>query len=217
MSIRILLADDHAVVRHGLRAALEQEADMTVVAEASGGEEALALCREHRPQVVLMDIHMPGISGDEATRRILAELPATKVLALSMYDQERYVRGMLEAGASGYLLKNCDFEELTAAIRKALEGKTHLSPEAAAAVVKMAVRPRGAAGSGGGEPLSDREKEVVSLVARGLTSKEIGSRLHISENTVETHRRRIMNKLGISNVAELTKYALRAGLASLDD
>ena len=216
MSIRILLADDHKLMRHGLRTALEQEPDMEVVAEAADGMEAIELCREHKPQVVLMDINMPGISGSEATQRIMAELPQTKVLALTMHDQDRYVRGMLEAGAVGYLLKNSDFEELASAIRSALMGKSHLSPEVAGGGIEMAKQKNGGPATGAGA-LTPREREVVCLVACGLTSKDIGLSLGISENTVESHRRRIMNKLDISSVAELTKFAVREGLVSLDD
>jgi DNA-binding NarL/FixJ family response regulator len=217
VSITILLADDHKIVRHGISSALSQEPDMEVVAEAARGEEAVELCRQHKPQVVLMDINMPGISGSEATQRIMAEFPQTKVLALTMHDQERYVRGMLEAGAIGYLLKNCEFEELTEAIRSAAKGKSHLSSEVAGAVIQMAVKANGEGASQGAELLSQREREVVCLVACGFTSKDIGLTLHISENTVESHRRRIMAKLEISSVAELTKFAIREGLISLDE
>jgi len=217
VSIRILLADDHKLVRHGLRTALEQAPGMEVVAEAANGEEAVELCREHKPQVVLMDINMPGISGNEAAKRIMEELPKTKVLALTMYDQERYVRGMLEAGAVGYLLKNCAFEELIEAIEAAVRGKSHLSTEVAGAVIKMAVQNGDSSAGPGAGVLTPREREVACLVACGFTSKDIGLSLGISENTVESHRRRIMNKLDISSVAELTKYAIRQGLISLDD
>jgi DNA-binding NarL/FixJ family response regulator len=216
VSIRILLADDHKLMRHGLRSALEQEPDMEVVAEAAGGMEAIELCREHEPQVVLMDINMPGISGSEATRLILSDLPLTRVLALTMHDQDRYVRGMLEAGAIGYLLKNCAFEELAEAVRSAAEGKSHISSQVAGAVIEMAKQKNGGHASGA-DALTKREREVVCLVACGFTSKDIGLSLSISENTVESHRRRIMSKLEINNVAELTKFAVREGLVSLDE
>ncbi len=216
MSIRILLADDHKLMRHGLRTALEQEPDMEVVAEAANGMEAIELCREHEPQVVLMDINMPGISGSEATRFIMTDLPQTKVLALTMHDQDRYVRGMLEAGAMGYLLKNCAFEELAGAIRAAAGGKSHISPQVAGTVIEMAKQKNGGSTSGA-DALTQREREVVCLVACGFTSKDIGLSLGISENTVESHRRRVMSKLDINNVAELTKFAIREGLVSLDD
>ncbi len=216
MAIRILLADDHGVVRHGLRVALEQEPDLEVVAEAENGDQAVELCARHTPEVVLMDIHMPGISGTEATRRITAQSPHTKVLALSMYRDQHYVRGMLEAGAAGYLLKNCAFEELTSAIRSVVQGKSHLSQEVAGSVIKMALEP-GSAAREEAPALSPREREVVRWVAAGLTSKQIAQRLCLSENTVESHRRRAMKKLGLRSVAELTKFALREGLASLDE
>ncbi len=217
MSISILLADDHKLVRHGLLTALSQEPGMKVVAEAASGEEAIELCRKHQPQVVLMDINMPGINGTQATQIIVSEMPQTKVLALTMHDQERYVRGMLEAGAVGYLLKNCAFEELTHAIKEVVQGKSHLSPEVAGAVINMAVQPRREGASPGADVLTQREREVVCLVACGFTSKDIGLSLNISENTVESHRRRIMSKLGINSVAELTKFAVREGLVSLDE
>jgi len=217
LSISILLADDHKLVRHGLLTALSQEPGMKVVAEAASGEEAIELCRKHQPQVVLMDINMPGINGTQATQIIVSEMPQTKVLALTMHDQERYVRGMLEAGAVGYLLKNCAFEELTHAIKEVVQGKSHLSPEVAGAVINMAVQPRREGASPGADVLTQREREVVCLVACGFTSKDIGLSLNISENTVESHRRRIMSKLGINSVAELTKFAVREGLVSLDE
>jgi DNA-binding NarL/FixJ family response regulator len=216
LSIRILLADDHKLIRHGLRTALEQEPDMEVVAEAAGGMEAIELCRKHEPEVVLMDINMPGISGSEATRLIMADLPRTRILALTMHDQDRYVRGMLEAGAMGYLLKNCAFDELAEAIRSAVKGQSHISSQVAGAVIEMAKQKNGGAVSGA-DALTSREREVVCLVACGFTSKDIGLSLGISENTVESHRRRIMSKLDINNVAELTRFAIREGLVSLDD
>lgn len=216
MSIRILLADDHKLIRHGLRAALEQEPDMEVVAEAAGGMEAIELCQKHEPEVVLMDINMPGISGSEAARLIMADLPQTRILALTMHDQDRYVRGMLEAGAMGYLLKNCAYEELVQAIRAAMKGQSHISPQVAGAVIEMAKHKNGGTASGA-DALTSREREVVCLVACGFTSKDIGLSLGISENTVESHRRRIMSKLDINNVAELTLFAVREGLVNPDE
>ena len=211
MPISIILADDHGVMRHGLRTALEQEPDFQVVAEAEDGEGAVALCVRHTPQVVLMDIHMPGISGSEATRRILAEQPDTRVLALTMYADPRYVRDMLEAGAAGYVLKNCDFAELAKAIRAVARGEVHLSQEVAGSVVALA-RGEETAARSGAAVLSPREREVACLVAQGFTSREIAARLHISENTVESHRRRALHKLGLRNVAQLTSFVLREGL-----
>jgi DNA-binding NarL/FixJ family response regulator len=215
MPISIILADDHGVVRHGLRAALEQEPDFQVAAEAEDGEQAVALCARHAPQVVLMDIHMPGISGSEAARRILAENPQIKVLALTMYADPRYVRDMLEAGAAGYVLKNCAFEELAGAIRTAVRGGVHLSREAAGSAAAL-VRGQGVARSKAAL-LSPREREVACLVALGLTSREIALRLHISENTVESHRRHAMRKLDLRNAAQLTSFVLREGLVTPPD
>lgn len=215
MPISIILADDHGVMRHGLRAALEQEPDFQVAAEAEDGEQAVALCARHAPQVVLMDIHMPGISGSEAARRILAENPHIKVLALTMYADPRYVRDMLEAGAAGYVLKNCAFEELAGAIRTAVRGGVHLSREAAGSAAAL-VRGQGAVRSKAAL-LSPREREVACLVALGLTSREIALRLHISENTVESHRRHAMRKLDLRNAAQLTSFVLREGLITPPD
>ncbi len=213
MPISIILADDHGVMRHGLRTALEQEPDFQVVAEAEDGERAVALCLRHAPRVVLMDIHMPGISGSEATRRILAQQPDTRVLALTMHADPRYVRDMLQAGAVGYVLKNCAFEELAAAVRTVAGGGVHLSREVAGSVVNLA-RGEEAPPRSGAALLSPREREVACLVAQGLTSREIADRLHMSENTVESHRRRALHKLNLRNVAQLTRFVLSQGLIS---
>ncbi len=214
MSIRILLADDHKIMRDGLRTLLAQQADMQVVAEADNGRTAVALARELEPDVIIMDIGMPELNGMEAARQIKHTLPEARVIALSMHSDRRFVAGMLGAEASGYLLKDCAFEELGRAIRAAAAGETYLCSGIAGLVVDGYVR----AGLLGGEApeLSDRDREVLQLVAEGWATKQIAGRLAISVKTVEAHRSQIMKKLGLHSLAEITKYAIREGLTSLD-
>ena len=214
MAIRILLADDHKIVRQGLRTLLEQEPDMEVVAEAEDGRIAVRLARELAPQVVIMDVGMPDLNGIEATRQVLADTPGLKVIALSMHSDRRFVVNMLKAGASGYLLKDSAFEELAAAIRVVMLNKTYLSPGVSDIVIKDYVQgPR--EDSSVFSVLTPREREVLQLMAEGKSTKQIADRLHVSIKTIETHRQQIMTKLGIHSVAELTKYAVREGLSSL--
>lgn len=215
MRTTILLADDHLLFRHGLRGALATLPDLEVVGEADDGAQAETLAGELKPRVLLMDIHMPGLNGTEATRRILRKNPRIKVLALSMYAQKRYVLDMFAAGARGFALKSCSFEELAEAIGAVAEGGTWLSPELRhleADILGQSARPPGRSL----ELLTPREREVVQLVAEGGTSKSIAERLNLSETTVETHRRQIMRKLGLGSVAELTQFAVREGLLILE-
>lgn len=217
MGITILVVDDHKILRQGLRTLLAREADMEVVAEAEDGRDAVRLVRELSPQVVIMDVGMPDLNGIEATRQILQESPETKIIALSMHSDRRFVTNMIKAGASGYLLKDSAFEELATAIRVVMARKTYLSHEIAHVVVKDYVQ-------GGGSKddlsvfsvLSPREREVLQLMAEGKTNRLIAEALNVSLKTIETHRQQIMNKLEIHNIVELTKYAIREGLASLD-
>jgi DNA-binding NarL/FixJ family response regulator len=214
MPIKIILADDHKIVRQGLRTLLEQEPDLEVMAEAEDGRMAVRLARELSPQVVIMDVSMPDLNGIEATRQVLAECPGVKVIALSMHADRRFVMNMLKAGASGYLLKDSAFEELATAIRMVLANKIYLSTEIANVVVKDYLQ-------GGGDEsvfsvLTPREREVLQLMAEGKSSRQIAGHLNISIKTVETHRMQIQHKLEIYSVAELTKYAIREGLSSLD-
>ncbi len=211
--MRILLADDHALMRHGLRAILEREMDITVVDEAENGRDAVEIARRTRPNVVVMDIGMPGLNGIDATREILAENREAKVIALSMNSDRRYVVAMFAAGAVGYLPKDAPSSELILAIRAVLQNRTYVSPAVAETVVAgvRASHPPEAP-----KALSTREREVLQLLAEGKTSKDIAATLHVALPTVESHRRQIMAKLGLRSIAELTKYAIREGLTALE-
>ena len=209
--IRVLLADDHTMVRQALRGLLEKDSRLTVVAEAKNGVEMLALIEQYFPHIVIMDVSMPDMNGIEATKGLLASHPSIKVLALSAYTDKRFVMGMLEAGATGYIIKAEAGEELLWAIHAVMAGQTYLCPSVSALLVDNIV------GKGQADPISlaPRELQVLKLLATGLTSPEIGLRLHIAPSTVEVHRRNIMRKLGVRGVAELTKYAIREGLVTL--
>ena len=217
MRTKVLLADDHEVVRGGLRSLLEQEDDMDVVADVGDGQSAIELARELRPSVVVMDISMPGLNGTAATKRILSESRGVKVLALSAHTDRRFVSDMLKAGATGYLPKSCAPEELVEAIREVHAGGIYLSSKIAGVVVEGFVQAEPLGDEVAGVRLSDREREVLQLIAEGRSSKEIGVAFHISVRTVDTHRQRLMDKLGLHTVAELTKFAVREGLTGLED
>jgi two-component system response regulator NreC len=215
--IKILVADDHKIVRQGLRTLLAEEPDMEVVAEADNGRKTLQLARELAPQVVIMDISMPDLNGIEATRQILAELPGTKVIALSMHSDSLFVFNMLKAGASGYLLKDCALEQLVTAIRTVMARRTYLSPGISDILIKDFVQCTSTAHvSSAFSLLTPREREVLQLLAEGKSTAQIASCLYVSMKTVETHRKQLMDKLGIFSVAGLTKYAVREGLTSLE-
>lgn len=217
MKLRVILADDHQVIREGLRTLIEEQNDMEVVAEASDGREAIRLCGEMKPDVVVMDVAMPDLNGIEATRQVVSECPSTRVLALSMHADKHYAAGMLGAGASGYVLKDCAFDELANAIRRVAKGSTYLSPTVEGVVLRDYVeRLSGEGGESAFSVLTDREREVLQLVAEGHTTKQIAEDLHVSVKTVESHRQNIMDKLEIRSIAELTKYAIREGLTSLE-
>jgi DNA-binding NarL/FixJ family response regulator len=215
MKIRIILADDHKIVRDGLRSLIEKEDDMEVVAEANDGRTAVRLAVKLSPDLVLMDIAMPGLNGVEATRQIIASAQQCKVIALSMHADMRYVMEMLKAGASGYLLKDSAFEELAGAIRTVLNNKTYLCPTVSEMVVGDYVQQLHKGDGSVFSTLSAREREVLQLLAEGNSTAQIADRMHLSVKTIETHRLHIMEKLNIHNVAELTKYAIREGLTSL--
>jgi DNA-binding NarL/FixJ family response regulator len=216
MSIRIVLADDHHMVREGLRLILERTPGIDVVGEAETGRMVLDLVERTVPDIVIMDIGMPDLDGIEATRRIKARDPKIKVIALSMFADRRYVLGMLEAGAWGYVLKGSAGTELVRAIEAVQQGRKYLVPEITDVVVESSLCPAVTVGAKTAPPLGDREREILRFVADGKTSKEIASALGISPDTVQAHRRNIMNKLDLHSVAELTKYAIRQRLTDVD-
>ena len=216
MAINIVLADDHKIVRDGLRSLLEKEPGMKVVAEASSGREAVRVVMKLAPDVVILDIGMPDLNGIDATHQIKTKLASTKILALSMHSDKRFVGRMLAAGASGYLLKDCAFEELADAIRAVAQNQTYLSPGIAGQVIKDYVRRLTESGGLEAEILTPREREILQLLAEGKSTRDIAAVLSISVKTVETHRSQIMERLHADSVAQLTKFAIREGLTSLD-
>lgn len=215
MSTRVLIADDHKIFREGLRALLEKQRGIEVVAEAKDGLEAVRFAQKLIPDVVIMDVAMPEKNGIEATRETLEVLPKTKVIALSMHSDRRFVLQMLKAGAVGYLLKDSAFEELAAAIQAVVSGQTYLSPKITDVVIKEYLHSQTRSEASVFTILTHREREVLQLLAEGKSTKEIAATLHVSVKTIETHRQQVMDKLDIHSVAELTKYAIREGLTSL--
>lgn len=215
MSIRIILAEDHRITREGLVSMLNDQPDMEVIGEAENGREAVRLAQDLSPNLVIMDVTMPDLNGIDATRIITSGADKIKVIALSMYSDKQFVQGMIQAGASGYLLKDCAFEELVSAIRAIMQGNTYLSPGVAGIVVQDYLTKLSSDKSSATSVLTAREREVLQLIAEGNSTKAIASRLNVSVKTVETHRRQMMEKLGIFSIAELTKYAIREGLTSL--
>ncbi len=216
METKILLADDHKITRDGLKALLENQKNMIVIGEAENGRQAVRLALELAPDVIVMDINMPELNGIEATRQIIAELPDTKIIALSMYSDKRYVVGMLKAGVSGYLLKNCAFDELVSAISAVVANQNYMSQKIANTVMKDYANILESSDTSPASQLTAREREVLQLIAEGLKTKDIATRIHVSVKTVETHRQQMMRKLNATSVAELTKIALKEGLTSLD-
>ncbi|MBU4233816.1 MAG: response regulator transcription factor [Proteobacteria bacterium] len=214
MKIKVLLADDHQIMRDGLASLLEKHPDLEVVAQAGEGRAAVSLAREFHPDVVIMDIAMPGLNGIEATRQIVAAAPGVKVIALSVHAEGPFVAGMLQAGASGYLLKHSAAEELVRAIRLVVQGQTYLSPQITGQVVEGYMGKRSPAGASVFTVLSPREREVLQLYAEGKITRQIAALLNISPKTVEFHRRQIMDKTGSASFADLVKYAIREGLAT---
>lgn len=206
--IRILLADDHAVVRQGFRAILAQQSDMVIVGEAGNGREVMTLAEQTTPDLIVMDVAMPELNGIEATRRLTSLLPHVKILALSMHKDSIYVREMLKAGAKGYLLKDSGEHDLLEAVRALARGGEYISPSVQPALMS-------ASRLGGSTPLdqlTSREREVLQLIAEGKTNKEVANLLSISVFTVDAHRGRIMEKLNVHNVNELVRFAVRNGL-----
>jgi DNA-binding NarL/FixJ family response regulator len=221
-SIRVLIADDHALVRAGMRVLLGQVPEVDVIAEASDGRETLHLIATHQPDVVLMDITMPGLNGLEATVRVAKEFPRVRVIILSMHAVEEYVLQALHAGASGYLLKHAAPVELGLAVKAVVRGETYLSPPISKVVIdKYLQRTRGEpdhswATSMPYGQLTSRQREILQLIAEGHTTKDIAQCLNLSARTVETHRTELMQRLDIHDVAGLVRYAIRTGLASPD-
>ena len=216
--IRVLLVDDHTILREGVRALLTDEPEIVVVGEAGDGQEALEKVDTLHPDIVLMDMVMPRMNGLEATGHIKRRHPEVKVLILSMYDDDEYVQQVIQAGASGYLLKGMAADDLVLAIREVQAGSSFLNPAVAAKLIEDYVRRvrGGDTTEGADEPLTSREREVLKLIAEGNTNQEIADILHLSRKTVESHRSNIMRKLDVHDVTELVKYALRTGLIRLD-
>jgi DNA-binding NarL/FixJ family response regulator len=217
---RVVIVDDHTIVRQGLRKLLESEEGIEVVGEASDGREAVARAGELMPHVMVLDLSMPGLNGLEAVRQILKRSPKTRVLILSMHKNDAYVLQSLRNGASGYVLKDSATEEIVTAIRALSRGESYLSPTISRVVIDDYLR----LNSGGEvksqqslyETLTPREREIFQLLAEGLKNHEVADRLHVSVKTVETHRAHIMEKLGLNNIAELVKYAIEIGVLQLD-
>ncbi len=213
MTIRILLADDHIVMRDGLRALLEKQPDMTVVAEAADGRECVRLAEEQTPDVVVMDIAMPNMNGIEATRRIIGERPRCAVVILSMHQDESYILRAMKAGAKGYLLKDSVRADLLEAIRAVAQGRSFLTRKIGRMLQEDYVRQLENRGLDDTyDRLTDREREILQLIAEGRTAKEVAQVLNISPTTVETHRTHIQEKLGVHSVPELVLYAVRKGI-----
>jgi DNA-binding NarL/FixJ family response regulator len=213
---KIVLVDDHQMMRDGLRLLLEKEPGVRIVGDADNGRNAVQLVKDLSPDVVVMDIGLPGLNGIEATRQIMAASPKTSVIALSMHSDKRYVIQMLRAGAKAYLLKNCASDELMKAIRSVQSNLPFVSQGIAQTLVDHVVRDVASTGTAYTD-LTPREREVLQLLSEGMKSKEIACELHISIKTVETYRRDIMSKLDLHSIAELTKYAIREGLIALDE
>ncbi|MBN2211697.1 MAG: response regulator transcription factor [Sedimentisphaerales bacterium] len=216
MNMTILLADDHQLLREGLKSLLEKQQGITVVAEASNGQEALEKTIAHKPDIVVMDIHMPQTNGVEATREITQKVPQAKVLCLSMYSNRRLVADMLKAGAAGYLLKEAASSELLDALAAIQRGETYLCNKVSRIFVEDYIH-RHPPANNEEAVLTDRESQVLSMLAEGKSTKEIALTIKLSSKTVDACRRQIMAKLNVLSVAELVKYAIREGLTSLEN
>jgi len=217
-SIRILLAEDHVVVRQGTRQLLEREQDFEIVGEAGDGEEAVRLAKQLKPDVVIMDVALPKLSGIEATKQIKAILPATIVLVLTGYDYDEYIFSMLEAGAAGYLLKNVSGDDLIDAVRAVYAGEPMIHPTVLSKLMKrLKTQAAEAVPLQVPQPLSEREMEVLKIAAKGMSNKEIASTLYISERTVQAHMRSVFNKLGVGSRSEAIIYGLKKGWFSIED
>lgn len=216
MVTRVLLVDDHEIMREGLCALLNRQNDIEVIGAVMDGREAVETALKTKPDIVVMDIAMPGLNGIEATKQIVHQLPETKVIALSAHTDKHYVADMLKAGAVGYLVKRYAFSGLLDAIHTTRAGQIYLSPGVVGIVVEDYVQHLPLAAASPKSVLTAREREVLQLIAEGYPTKKIGALLHVSIQTVATHRRQIMSKLGVLGIADLTKYAVREGFTSLD-
>lgn len=215
MKSRLVLVDDHMLFREGLKSLLKEDPRVDIVGEAGNGREAVRLCRELLPDIVITDVAMPELNGIEAARLILAQSPRTRIIVVSMHSSRRFIVGMLKAGAVGYLLKDCAFQELSNAITTILDHKVYLSPAIAGILVDQVTR-QGEIDKTELPELTSREIEVLQLLTEGKKASEIARRLHLSVKTVQTHRRNIMEKLDLHNLADLTRYAIQKGLISSD-
>ena len=214
--IRVLLAEDHAIMREGVREFIGRESDMEVVGEAGDGEEAVKLTSQLKPDVVVMDIRMPKLNGIEATKQIKAKLPNTAILILTAYDSDQYIFALLEAGAAGYLLKGIRTHELIDAIRAVYAGESVLHPVIASRVIRRVVTPA-TADSKAVEALSEREMEILKIAAKGISNKDIAEQLFLSPRTVQVHLGNIFNKLGVASRTEAVLYGLKRGWLTLED
>ena len=216
MPTRVLLVDDHAIIRQGLCSLLEKQPDIEVVGSVEDGRKAVDIARELAPDLVIMDISMPNLNGIDATRKIIGEMGDVKIIALSIHSSRHFVAEMLKAGASGYILKECLFDELVEAIKTVLNGGTYLSPKITGVVIDDYVKRLSTQYQPEGPVLNEREREVLQFLSEGKSTKQIAVQLHVSAKTIESNRRNIMDKLGINSVAELTKYAVREGITPLE-
>jgi DNA-binding NarL/FixJ family response regulator len=217
MDVTILLVDDHKIVFESLQSLLDEQPDMRVVGWAENGRDAVAKVKELEPAVVIMDVAMPGLNGIEATQQITSHYPETKIIALSMHAEKQFVTGILSAGASGYLTKNCSSDELVNAIRSVAANKKYLSPDIAGVVIEESLNQSSKTGPSASSLLTMREREVLQLIVEGNTVKQIAESLYLSIKTIHTHRNQIMQKLNLHSTAALTKFAIREGLIPLQD
>jgi len=212
----VVLADDHRILREGLAALMSREPDLDLVATAEDGPSMLRQVRTHVPHVLVTDLSMPGLNGIDAVQRLRVELPQVQVLCLSVHDEDRLVLAMIEAGASGYVLKDGSFDELALAVRQVMLGRIYISPALSGVMVREVRRRKTGPAMVESPTLTARERQLVQLFSEGYTTNEIAEQLHVSPKTVATHRENVLHKLQLRGVAELTRYALREGLSSLD-
>jgi two-component system response regulator NreC len=215
MSIKLVLADDHNLIRAGLQSLIEKETDLQIIGQASDGRQTVSLVQKLKPDIVIMDISMPGLNGIEATRQIKAMNENIKVIALSVHEEASYVRRMLKAGASGYLVKHSEFKELVEAIRAVAREQLYLSPHVSNQLVQDYLKHLPNDESTAFSMLSEREREILQLLAEGKTKQEIGGILFLSVKTIDSHRLNIMNKLKITTFSDLIRYAIREGISEL--